>query len=124
MQTDIQQHGRYAIFAATFLMLAGAGYLVGASMRAPLQSANGSAQNATHKLALRQESKAMEDSKVSDEPFRYGPEVNHGRSDTPVYASQQALRQWRADAAPGRTTARKSYRSRIAGRTGSETSGQ
>ena len=122
MKTHTPRHVHYAIFAATFLMLAGAGYLVGASMRAP-QSSNSSAQTATHKLALRQDSRA-EDSKVSNAPFRYGPEVNHGRSDTPVYASQQALRQWRADAAPGRTTARKSYRSRVAGRTGSEMTGQ
>jgi hypothetical protein len=28
--------------------------------------------------------------------FRYGPEINHGRSDTPVYARQQALREARA----------------------------
>lgn len=28
--------------------------------------------------------------------FRYGPEINHGRADTPVYARQQALREARA----------------------------
>jgi hypothetical protein len=28
--------------------------------------------------------------------FRYGPEVNHGRSDTPVHAREQALREARA----------------------------
>jgi hypothetical protein len=36
---------------------------------------------------------------IPDEPrqpiqtFRYGPDVNHGRSDTPVHYSQQALRE-------------------------------
>jgi hypothetical protein len=30
--------------------------------------------------------------------FRYGPEINHGRSDTPVYARQQALKEARAQA--------------------------
>jgi hypothetical protein len=34
--------------------------------------------------------------------FRYGPEINHGRSDTPVYARQQALREARAMAPPVR----------------------
>jgi len=34
--------------------------------------------------------------------FRYGPEVNHGRSDTPVYARQQALREARAMAPSGK----------------------
>lgn len=35
--------------------------------------------------------------------FRYGPEVNHGRSDTPVYAAQQAIRQAKASAVPMKT---------------------
>jgi hypothetical protein len=35
----------------------------------------------------------------NNQVFRYGPEVNHGRSDAPVYASQQALKQAR-EAAP------------------------
>jgi hypothetical protein len=34
--------------------------------------------------------------------FRYGPEINHGRSDTPVYARQQALREARALAPSGK----------------------
>jgi hypothetical protein len=32
--------------------------------------------------------------------FRYGPEINHGRADTPVNARQQALKEARASA-PG-----------------------
>jgi len=32
---------------------------------------------------------------VDGSAFRYGPEINHGRSDTPVYAQAQALREAR-----------------------------
>ena len=32
--------------------------------------------------------------------FRYGPEVNHGRSDTPINASSQALREARTTTKP------------------------
>ncbi len=32
--------------------------------------------------------------------FRYGPEVNHGRGDTPTYARAQALREAKAMAPP------------------------
>ena len=117
MKKNTQRYVRNSIYAGTFLVLVGAGYL-GASMRGPLQSSNSSAQPATHKLALRQESKAA-DSQVSNAPFRYGPEVNHGRSDTPVYNAQQALKQAKGDIAPVNTS-RKPYRSRTAGRTGAE----
>lgn len=45
--------------------------------------------------------------------FRYGPEVNHGRSDTPVYASAQALRDARATTALN-TKRRPMYQERTA----------
>lgn len=35
---------------------------------------------------------------VDGAAFRYGPEINHGRSDTPVYARAQALRDAQATA--------------------------
>jgi hypothetical protein len=31
--------------------------------------------------------------KADSTPFRYGPDVNHGRSDTPVYAAAQARKE-------------------------------
>jgi hypothetical protein len=47
----------------------------------------------------------------SGQVFRYGPDVNLGRSDTPVYAAQQALKQARA-AAPAKRQQR--YQERVA----------
>ena len=35
---------------------------------------------------------------VDGSAFRYGPEINHGRGDTPVYARAQALRDAQASA--------------------------
>ena len=35
---------------------------------------------------------------VDGSAFRYGPEINHGRGDTPVYARAQALRDAQATA--------------------------
>lgn len=116
LQKNAQKNARTAIYAGAFLALASAAYLASAAMRAPQPSSDG----ATHKLAARQESRALQDSKVSNQPFRYGPDVNHGRSDTPVYNSQQALKEAREEAPPAQNTPRNWYRSRNAGRTGSE----
>ena len=40
--------------------------------------------------------KAIAKPEVSHAAFRYGPDVNHGRSDTPVYAAAQARAQAKA----------------------------
>ena len=55
--------------------------------------------------------------------FRYGPEVNHGRSDTPVYATAQALREARASALP-QNKPRRMYRDRIVQDSGAVTTGR
>jgi hypothetical protein len=50
---------------------------------------------------------------VDGSAFRYGPEIDHGRSDTPVFAAAQALREARATPAPD-INRKQSYRGRIA----------
>jgi hypothetical protein len=57
---------------------------------------------------------------VDGSAFRYGPEINHGRSDTPVNAREQALREAQGIAAyPGEY--RPAYQGRSARRSGTTT---
>ena len=59
---------------------------------------------------------AQADTRPSNTAFRYGPDVNHGRGDTPLNYTQQALREARGQAAMrGRTPyqERTAYEGRI-----------
>jgi hypothetical protein len=64
------------------------------------------------KLMRRADRNSGEQQQIPAQPpagaFRYGPEVNHGSSDTRVNYSQQALREARS-AAPARNTPRQGY---------------
>jgi len=49
--------------------------------------------------AERNAAAAQADTRPSNTAFRYGPDVNHGRSDTPLNYTQQALREARGQTA-------------------------
>lgn len=57
---------------------------------------------------------------VDGSAFRYGPEINHGRGDTPVYARAQALRDAQANA-PYAGDNEPAYQGRSARRSGTTT---
>jgi hypothetical protein len=114
----MQKPSRLVLYGGAFLVLASVGFAIGSATRFPTASLERAAEPG-NKLAARRDSKAEENAKVTTQDYRYGPEVNHGRSDTPVNAAQQALKQVN-EPAPVKSEPRRSYRSRIVGRTGSE----
>jgi hypothetical protein len=91
-------------YLAAALALLGAGFIGMSVLTGPFESAT--SQPERPKLVRRVDRSAGEqqttDGMRSGQDFRYGPEVNHGRGDTPVHYSQQALREAKS-AAPSDT---------------------
>lgn len=63
--------------------------------------------------AERNAAEAPADTRPASTAFRYGPDVNHGRSDTPLNYTQQALREARGQAPNGRQPERSLYQARM-----------
>ena len=92
-----------SVYALLAVYLTAAFSLAGGVVAA-LVSLTGPAGPATSLPAKLTSGESVKEIIVEPHPqaFRYGPEINHGRSDTPVYARQQALREARALAPSGK----------------------
>lgn len=87
-------------YLAAGLALVGAGLIGISVLNAPFESAVSETPRAkfVRKADRNPGEQQFTDTLPAGKGFRYGPEVNHGRSDAPVNHSQQALREARSAA--------------------------
>jgi hypothetical protein len=102
-------------YVAAALALASVG-VIGVSMLAsPVETASTETQRP--KLVRRADRNPGEqqsaDTPRAGAAFRYGPEINHGRGDTPVNYAQQALKEARSAFASAPLRRRESYQGRV-----------
>jgi hypothetical protein len=89
-------------YLAAALALVSVGVIGVSMLRSPVETTASDAQRP--KLVRRADRNNPGEQQPTDAPragaaFRYGPEINHGRSDTPVNYAQQALKEARSASA-------------------------
>ena len=90
-----------ACYLAGAVAVVSVGAMGWSMLTAPAEKVSAEAQRP--KLMRRADRHTLEDRPVEaprpDGAFRYGPEINHGRADTPVNYAQQALKEAQSAAA-------------------------